>query len=147
APYYAQAKDVAWSYLLRFTAPIPGIKSNESELRVDLPTGARIRLYGADNFDRLRGTYFDGVILDEYADMDPRAYSEVIRPALSDRQGWAVFIGTPKGRNSFWEIYDRATKDPDWYHAMHKASETGIIPESELILARKDMTEDQYDQE
>jgi phage terminase large subunit len=147
APYYAQAKDVAWSYLQRFTQPIPDVRINESELRVDLPTGARIRLYGADNYDRLRGTYFDGVILDEYADMDPRAYSEVIRPALSDRQGWAVFIGTPKGRNAFWEVYDRACKDPSWYHAMHKASETGIIPASELELARLDMTGDQYDQE
>jgi phage terminase large subunit len=147
APYYAQAKDVAWSYLQRFTAPIPDAKPNESELRIDLPTGARIRLYGADNYDRLRGTYFDGIILDEYADMDPRAYSEVIRPALSDRQGWAVFIGTPKGRNAFWEVYDRASKDEAWYHAMHKASETGIIPASELELARKDMTADQYDQE
>jgi phage terminase large subunit len=147
APYYAQAKDVAWSYLLRFTAPIPDARANESELRIDLPTGARIRLYGADNYDRLRGTYFDGIILDEYADMDPRAYSEVIRPALSDRQGWAVFIGTPKGRNAFWEVYDRASKDEAWYHAMHKASETGIIPASELELARKDMTADQYDQE
>lgn len=147
APYYAQAKDVAWSYLQRFTAPIPDVRVNESELRVDLPTGARIRLYGADNYDRLRGTYFDGIILDEYADMDPRAYSEVIRPALSDRQGWSVFIGTPKGRNAFWEVYDRASKDDAWYHAMHKASETGIIPPPELELARKDMTADQYDQE
>jgi phage terminase large subunit len=147
APYYAQAKDVAWSYLRRFTQPIPEVQVNESELRVDLPTGARIRLYGADNYDRLRGTYFDGIILDEYADMDPRAYSEVIRPALSDRQGWAVFIGTPKGRNAFWEVYDRASKDDAWYHAMHKASETGIVPATELELARQDMTADQYDQE
>lgn len=147
APYYAQAKDVAWAYLRRFTSPIPDVQVNESELRVDLPTGARIRLYGADNYDRLRGTYFDGIILDEYADMDPRAYSEVIRPALSDRQGWAVFIGTPKGRNAFWEVYNRASNDEAWYCAMHKASETGIIAPEELEAARKDMTPDQYDQE
>lgn len=147
APFYAQAKDVAWGYLRQFTAAIPGTTANESELRVDLPNGGRVRLYGSDNYDRLRGTYFDGVILDEYADMDPRAYSEVIRPALSDRQGWAAFIGTPKGRNAFWEVYDRATKEPDWYSAMHKASETGIVPTEELAAARKDMTEDQYEQE
>jgi phage terminase large subunit len=147
APFYTQAKDVAWTYLRKFTDVIPDARPHESELRVDLPNGGRVRLYGADNYDRLRGGYFDGIVLDEYADMDPRAYSEVIRPALSDRQGWAVFIGTPKGRNSFWDIYDRATKDSDWYTAMLKASITGILPQSELDDARKGMTEDQYAQE
>ena len=99
APYYAQAKDVVWTYLKEFAGVIPGVQFNESELRADFPTGGRIRLYGADNYDRLRGIYLDGVVLDEYADMDPRAWAEVIRPALSDRFGWAVFIGTPKGQN------------------------------------------------
>jgi hypothetical protein len=80
APLFTQAKDVAWTYLKHFTATIPGVETNESELRVDLPNGARIRLYGADNYDRMRGIYLDGVVLDEYADMDPRAWAEVIRP-------------------------------------------------------------------
>lgn len=147
APFYAQAKDVAWSYLKRFTAPIPGVRVNESELRVDLPNGGRVRLYGADNYDRLRGGYLDGVVLDEYADMDPRAWSEVIGPMLADRKGWAVFIGTPKGRNAFWELYDRATKDPEWFVMLLKASETGLIEPDELARWRKEMTEDQYEQE
>ena len=104
APHYNQAKDVAWTYLKQYTAPLPHVTINESELRIDLPAnGARLRLYGADNYDRMRGVYFDGVILDEYADMDPRAWSEVVRPALSDRKGWATFIGTPKGKNAFQE--------------------------------------------
>ena len=99
APHYNQAKDVAWTYLKQYTGPLPHVTTNESELRIDLPAnGARLRLYGADNYDRMRGVYFDGVILDEYADMDPRAWSEVVRPALSDRKGWATFIGTPKGK-------------------------------------------------
>jgi len=93
APYYAQAKDVAWTYVKRFAAMIPGATINESELRVDLPNGARIRLYGADNYDRLRRIYLDGVVLDEFADQPPQAWREVIRPALSDRQAWALFIG------------------------------------------------------
>jgi hypothetical protein len=108
APYYTQAKDVAWTYLKRFSAPIPGHSVNESELRIDYPNSARFRLYGADNYDRLRGGYLDGVILDEYADMSPAVWGEVIRPMLADRQGWALFIGTPKGRNQFWEIWQRA---------------------------------------
>lgn len=144
APYYAQAKDVAWSYLKRFAGAIPGVEPNESELRVDLPGGARVRLYGADNFDRLRGTYFDGIVLDEYGDTDPRAWQEVIRPALSDRRGWAIFIGTPKGRNHFADLWDQARRDPDWFTLQLKASETGLISAEELADARKTMTEDQY---
>lgn len=147
APFYAQAKDVAWSYLKRFTAPIPGVAINEGELRVDLPNGARVRLYGADNYNRMRGLYFDGVVLDEPADMDPRAWPEVIRPALSDRQGWATFIGTPKGRNGFWEIWDKAQGDPGWYTAMLRASSTGLVASAELDDARKMMTPEQYEQE
>jgi phage terminase large subunit len=153
APFYAQAKDVAWAYLKRFTSPIPGCSHNESELRVDFPNGARIRLYGADNYDRMRGLYFDGVILDEYADMDPRAWSEVIRPALSDRKGWAVFIGTPKGRNSFYEImhgsetWPGAVKADDWFDMTLKASTSGLIDREELADARRTMTADQFEQE
>lgn len=147
APYYAQAKDVAWGYLKRFSAPIPGVETNESELRVDFPNGGRVRLYGSDNFDRLRGLYLDGVVLDEPADMDPRAWPEVIRPALADRQGWATFIGTPKGRNAFYEIWDRAGSDAGWFRAMLRASETGLVPMSELDDLRKALTPEQYEQE
>lgn len=147
APYYAQAKDVAWGYVKQFTATIPGVQANESELRVDLPNGGRVRLYGADNYERMRGIYLDGVVLDEYGDMDPRAWSEVIRPALSDRKGWADFIGTPKGRNHFCELYETALKDPEWFTQMLRASATGIVDPAELQDARKSMTEDQYEQE
>ena len=147
APYYAQAKDVAWGYLKRYTAPIPGVVTNESELRVDLPNGGRIRLYGADNYDRLRGIYLDGVVLDEFADMDPRAWSEVIRPALADRQGWALFIGTPKGRNAFWEVFERSRTDPEWFSLRLRASETGILADEELRAMRSEMSEDEYARE
>ena len=153
APLYAQAKDVAWTYLKHFTATIPGVETNESELRVDLPNGARIRLYGADNYDRMRGIYLDGVVLDEYADMDPRAWAEVIRPALSDRQGWATFIGTPKGRNAFFgimhgdDIFGGAVNDPDWFSMTLKASETKLVADEELAAMRKVLTPEQYEQE
>jgi len=147
APLYTQAKDVAWSYVKRYGMTIPGAEANESELRLDLPGGRRLRLYGADNYDRLRGGYLDGVILDEYADMDPRAWSEVIRPMLADRRGWAVFIGTPKGRNGFWEVWDRAGSEPDWFRLMLKASETGLLPQGELDDAARAMTPEQYAQE
>jgi hypothetical protein len=147
APYYAQAKDAAWTYLKRAVAPIPGASINESELRVDLPNGSRIRLYGADNYDRLRGIYLDGVVLDEYADMAPAAWSEVIRPALADRKGWAVFIGTPKGRNAFAELYERAEADADWFSLRLKASETGIIAPEELEALRAELSRNEYQRE
>jgi len=147
APYYAQAKDVAWTYLKEAAAPVPGVQFNESELRVDYPNGARIRLYGADNYDRMRGIYLDGVILDEMGDMDPRAWSEVLRPALSDRKGWAVFIGTPKGQNTFYEVCQRAKREDGWFYLSMKASETGLIDADELDAARAEMSADQYEQE
>ena len=97
-------KDTRWQYLKRFTNEIPGVEQRESDLMVIFPNGSRVRLYGSDNFDRLRGTYADGMVIDEYADIDPRAWPEVLRPSLADRQGWAVFIGTPKGRNDFYQV-------------------------------------------
>lgn len=144
APYFSQAKDVAWSYLKHYTAPIPGVQANESELRVDLPNGGRVRLYGADNYDRMRGIYLDGVVPDEFGDQDPRAWSEVIRPALADRNGWATFLGTPRGMNHFAELAERARRDSDWLYLELKASQTGLLPQSELDAARKDMSEEQY---
>ena len=147
APQFNQAKDVAWMYLKRFCGVIPGAEFNESELRVDLPNGARIRLYGADNPDRLRGIYLDGVVLDEYADMRPSVWGEIVRPLLTDRQGWAVFIGTPKGRNAFWSVWDQAAANDRWFRLMLRASETGILPADELADAQGDMTPEQYAQE
>lgn len=144
APTFVQAKDVAWEYAKRFSAPIPGVTFNESELRIDYPQGQRLRLYGADNYDRMRGLYFDYVVLDEYADMNPAAWSEVIRPALADRKGSAVFIGTPKGRNAFFEICERAQEDPQWFFMSLKASETGIVAPDELADAKASMTAEQY---
>lgn len=147
APYYKQAKQIAWDYLKDFTRPIPGIKINESELRVDFPWGARIQLFGADSPDSMRGLYLDAVVLDEYADMSPRIFSEVLRPALSDREGSAIFIGSAKGGTPFYDLWERIKDDPDWFVKEYKASETGVIPEAELEDARKIMDEDEFAQE
>lgn len=149
SPYLKQSKAVAWDYLRAAMSPLRtlGADVNESELRVDYHNGGQVRLYGADNADGLRGIYLDGVVLDEFADMDPRVWSEVIRPALADRQGWAVFIGTPKGRNAFYDVWQRSQAEEDWFSLMLKASETGLIAQSELDLARRDLSEDQYAQE
>jgi hypothetical protein len=148
APTYGQAKDVAWSYLKEYTQAIPGMKVSESELSVTFPhNDARIRLYGAENYDRLRGLYLDGAIIDEAGDQDPRAFPEVIRPALSDRSGWATFIGTPKGRNAFYKIFERSKVEDGWFSARLAASETQIVKQEELDDARRMMTAEQYAQE
>lgn len=159
APFRNQAKQIAWNYLKFYTHVIPGVKVNESELYIELPTkhkgsnGARIYVMGADHPDALRGTYWDGVILDEYAQMKPELWNEIIRPAIADREGWAIFIGTPKGQNQFYEMYQRACKDPDWYCALYRADESGLFDEGgrygpkELESMKKDMTEEAIRQE
>jgi len=146
APYYSQAKAIAWDYLKRFGAPVAE-RILESELAVDLPNGSRVRLFGADNPDALRGIYLDGVVLDEYGDQRPTVWGEIIRPLLTDRKGWATFIGTPKGKNHFWEIREQAKSSPEWQYLELKASETGALAADELADARKTMTEAQYQQE
>lgn len=147
APQHNQAKDIAWTYLKRYAGVALGVEFNESELRADFPNGSRVRLYGADNPDRLRGLYLDGVILDEYADMRPSVWGEVIRPLLTDRQGRATFIGTPKGHNAFYDVWQAAQGAAEWFSVCLRASETGLIPGGELHEARRQMNADQYAQE
>lgn len=150
APFRNQAKSIAWDYLQAYLRPIPGVVFNQAELRADIPTGGRITLYGADNPDSLRGIYMDGVVFDEFAQMPARLWSEIIRPALADRKGMALWIGTPMGRNAFYEIYEyaRTTDDPEWFAALYKASETDVLDAGELASARREMAdEDRYQQE
>lgn len=147
APTYKQAKTIAWDYLQHYSRVIPNIQINQSELRIDYPNGGRIQLFGCDTPDALRGIYLDGCILDEYAQMPSSLFGEVLRPALSDRQGWALFIGTPKGKNAFYDLYSQAEKSEKWFTVVHKASDTQIVPEEELEDARSIMTEEEYEQE
>jgi hypothetical protein len=154
APNYGQAKRIVWDMLKSFVKNIPGIETNEADLRLDIPRPARgdyIRFYllGAENPGSIRGIHLDGVILDEYAEMDPTVWPMVIRPALSDRNGWAIFIGTPKGQNHFFDIYQLAlkNKDYDWFTAIYKASETNVLPQTELDAAKREMPEEIYEQE
>jgi hypothetical protein len=147
APTYGQAKRTAWDYLKTLAQPVLAAPPHETELRVDLINGARISCYGAENADALRGIYLDDVVIDEAADMAPTVWPNVIRPALSDRTGSALFIGTPKGRNEFHRLYERAQTEPDWSALMLRASVSGLLPEAELEMAQRDLTPEQYAQE
>lgn len=145
APTYSQAKRVAWDYLTHFVRPL-NAEANITELRVDF-LGRRIQLYGSDNPDSLRGQYFDGVVLDEIGDQNPKIWNEIIRPSLADRKGYCLFIGTPKGNNHFKDLYDRADKEEGWAALQFRASETKLIDEEELQSARKEMGDDKFNQE
>jgi len=147
APYRSQAKSVAWDYLKYFSRPITK-SSNEADLIIELLNGAKIRLFGADNADAMRGLGFDGLYLDEYGDFKPSVWGNVVRPALSDKQGWCVFGGTPKGKNQFWNIYETSKKLPnEWFSLSLPASKSKLLPESELQAAQAQLAEDQYLQE
>lgn len=149
APYLKQAKKIAWDYLEAFTREIPGRSVNLADLSVTLPNGAKIELYGADNPDSIRGGYFDGVVLDEVADMKPMVWGEIVSPMLLDRGGWAIFLGTPKGINLFSELYYSAIEGDtvDWYGDMRRASETGVYSQEELASTTRNMTPQQIAQE
>lgn len=153
APFLSQAKMVAWEYLKQYTSKIPNRKINESELWVELPSyypdarGARIHIKGADRPDALRGIYIDGIILDEYAQMKSEMWGEIVQPALSDHHGWAIFIGTPKGQNAFYDMYLKACQEDEWFSCLYTVDETGIIDEKELKAMKSNMTPTEVRQE
>ena len=154
APTYKQAKAIAWEYVKEFTRNFPGVTYHEQELRCEIPRGddkVKIILLGAENPDSIRGMYLDGAVMDEFGQCDPMVWRQVVRPMLSDRLGWAIFIGTPAGQNHFYDLWVRSQKlEKDtnyWYTQIYRASETGVIPKSELKAARMEMSEADYDQE
>jgi hypothetical protein len=155
APDYGMAKRIVWDYFKAYTKNIPGAVANENELRIDISMFGdetdtlRFQLWGAEKPDKLVGTYLDGAILDEFGVMNPAVWTTALRPQLSDRKGWAHFIGTPRGKNSFYDLHKYAidAKDPEWFTRVYKASETGYVDPSELASARRTMGEDEYMQE
>jgi phage terminase large subunit len=162
-PLLKQAKKIAWEYLKEYTRGLELKKPSESELSVVLKhNNAEIAVYGADNPDAFRGQYFDGVVLDEYGDMSPSVWGKVILPTLADRKGWAVFIGTFKGKNHFYKIFRRSQgldlregeklEDPDyykknWFNLLLRADQSGILSDEELTLQRMEQDEEEFRQE
>lgn len=154
APNYGQAERIAWRMLKEHTKDLPGVEYNEAKLRCTIPRPHRndtvtIYLLGAENPDSIRGMYLDGVIMDEFGTMDHRVWGEVVRPALADRKGFAIFIGTPKGKNHFYEVYAHGLQnlEKDWFVAVYKASTSGVLDKEEIEALRAEMTEDEFEQE
>jgi phage terminase large subunit len=152
APTFTQAKRIAWDYVKFYAGVIPGVSFNETELRLDFPNGARLTLLSAENPDALRGIYLDLAVFDEFGMQNPRVWGEVVRPALSDREGAAVFLGTPAGHNHFFDLLETAKQQTEegseqWYWKVVKASESGLVKDTELQAAQDQMTPEQYEQE
>lgn len=154
APTYGQAERIAWDMLKSYTREIPGVEYNQQKLTCTIPRKDRkdrikIFLMGSENPDTIRGMYLDGAILDEFAEQDPRVWGQVVRPALSDRKGWAIFIGTPRGQNHFYDVKKVAEENAsgNWFTSTYKASQTKILPVEELEEMKAEMSEEEYDQE
>src|SRR3990167_39315 len=147
SPTYKQSKNIAWDLIKHYARNIPGVDFNEAELTVKYPNGSRIVLYGADNPDSLRGIGLWGVVFDEYSQQPSNIFSEIIRPGLADHQGYAVWIGTPKGKNSFYKLYEQGKIAEGWHSVLLGVENTNLIPEKELEDARKVMTADEFQQE
>ena len=147
-PTYTQAKRIAWGYLKNYSAPYWTKPPSESELKVTLTNNSVVYCLGADNADSLRGMYLDGFMGDEYALWRPSVFSQVIRPALSDRHGWGVFASTPRGKNLFWDILKKARGNPrDWFNLILKASTSGLMPKREIEELIRDMDAEEFAQE
>ena len=153
APFFKQARLIAWDMFKRYTTPIPGLKINESDSTIEFPHNrAKIYLFGADNPDALRGTYLDGCVIDEYAQCKPNLFQEVIRPTLSDRNGWTTWIGTPKGMNQFYEQFAFASKamadgDKNWWAGVYRADQTKLISDDELAQLKATLSDATFRQE
>ncbi len=146
APSYKVAA-VGWRMIRRLASKVPGQKTSKGERMVEFPGGGSVQVRSADDPDSLRGEGLDLVVMDEFAFMKPAAWTEALRPALSDRQGRAVFISTPSGRNLFWRLYQRGLNEGDWASWKLPTSDNPYIPPGEIEAARDSLPELTFEQE
>lgn len=151
APFLKQAKIIAWARLKQRLQPLVMVNAvdvNEGDLSITFKhNGAVIRIFGGDNPDGMRGIRLDGVVIDEVAQTKPEVWNDIIQPALSDRKGWAMFIGTPSGVNLFSELFYRAKQLADWHSALFTVYDTDAIDKDEVARLRRDMSETSFARE
>lgn len=149
APTFAQARQILWEIIKEKTRDRFAKRFNESRLEVEMVNGSRILLKGADRPDTMRGVSLSGVVCDEFATMrDPEmVWQQVLRPALSDQQGWAMFISSPAGRNYFYDLYNNAKTLDDWNSWQFTTLDGGYVPDSEIQSAMHDLDERSFRQE
>jgi hypothetical protein len=146
-PSYRQAKSIAWKPLKHMTRSLWAKRPNESELRIELKCGGTIALRGADNYDSLRGNGLDFLVLDEYASISPDAWPEVLRPALADKLGRALVIGTPQGHDHFYELFEAAKEQDHWAAFQFTTEQGGNVKPEEILCATKELDARTYRQE
>ena len=146
-PTFVQAKRVAWKTLKWMTKGYQAKTPNETDLTIELTSGGTISLRGADNYENLRGAGLNFIVLDEFGTMAPEAWTAILRPALADKQGGALFIGTPHGRNHFFDLYEAAQDRPNWATFQYTTAQGGNVPCEELKSAAQEMDERTYRQE
>ena len=148
-PSFAQTKDLIWGYLKHYTSVFGDmVKVSEGDLRVTLPNGASITLYGgAAAYERMRGLYFDGIVLDEFSMLNPAVFSTVVRPCLADYRGWAIVSGTSNGDDHFHDLKKRNQNDPDWDIIVIPVNETDALHPDEVVEMTKDMSPEEYARE
>ena len=148
-PTFAQAKDLVWNYIKQYTKDLPGVSYSESELTCKLPNRALITLYGGGQaYNRIRGLYLDGAVLDEYPLINPEALNSVIRPALADYQGFGIVAGTPAGRDHFFDQKVQAERHPDLWDVFNiPVTETDALDPDELVEMQRTMTPHQFERE
>jgi hypothetical protein len=149
APTYRQAKQIVWDTLKYRLQDLGWVsRVNESDLTIRLINGSTISLRGADNPDSLRGVGLDFVVMDEFAMIDEKAWTEVLRPTLSDKQGSAMFISTPMGQSNWaFDLYQRTTQDSNWASFQYTTLQGGNVPVEEIEQARRDLDERTFRQE
>jgi hypothetical protein len=146
APYQKQAKRVAWDMFKQYLHGV-SVEYNEAELSIKFPNKSKIYVLGADNSEGLRGLGLKGVVLDEIADMDADFWGKVVSPMLAKGDGYAIFIGTVKGKNHFYKMYINALKDNDWHAALLDTYQAGNLSTLEIAKQKKDLSEEQFEQE
>lgn len=148
-PSFAQTKDLIWGYLKHFTACFGDlVKISEGDLQVTLPNGAMINLYGgASAYERMRGLYFDGIVLDEFSMLNPSVFSTVVRPCLADYRGWAIVSGTSNGDDHFHAMKKKNQDDPLWEFLIIPVNQTDALHPDEVFEMTKDMSPEEYARE
>ena len=151
APFLRQAKAIAWARLKQKIEPLRRnsvIDINEGELSVRFKhNGAIIRLFGGDNPDAMRGLRLDGIVMDEVAQLKNELWTDIVQPALSDRLGWSIFIGTPSGINLFSELYYKAIDEDEWAAARFTVYDTDSLHPNEVTRLKRDMSETSFARE
>lgn len=145
--YPAIAASGAWPLLKRLVRPIPNTEIREADRYITLPNGSEIWIKSAEHPDSLRGPKLRGAVFDEMAQISPDAWNEAVRPSLSDYKGWALFIGTPKGKNWVYRLYQQAPFKSDWARFRKPTLDNPYIDPAEIEAARQDMSDNQFKQE